>query len=655
MKRLASRQVHLDFHTSEWIPNIGEKFDKKQFQQALQLGKVNSITVFAKCHHGWSYYPTSVGKVHPNLQFDLMKQQIEAAHEIGVRAPIYITVGFSANDAEEHPHWVVRNQDGSVTTIGIDPLAKPEDQRPGVSWKFLCPSGEYAEFIYAQTREVCNLYEVDGLFYDICFWSLCWCDNCRTGMIHEGLDPDSEVSARVYHKLKWQRFMSRCSEIIVEKKPDASIFFNGSASPYEPEWHDWQTHFELEDLPTTWGGYDKMPSRAKYFAQSGKDYLGMTGKFHTSWGEFGGFKSINALRYEVSSLLAYGARCNIGDQLHPSGQMDMETYRLIGEAYQYVEQIEPWCFDTMETTRLGIMLSGQVKSDEGLVKMLLEGHYDFDIVTDSTADLSRFETIILPDCILLNPLQAERLQAYMLQGGSLLLTGQSGLNEEKTHFCVDIGGSYMGKSKYDNDYLQLHDSVWSGLVNSPVLFYEGSELIEVTEGEVLASVLDPYFNRTYAQYCSHLNTPYQLDVKHPGVIRKGNVVYLAHSVCRNYYDHGAQFHRDYFLQALQLIYKNNVMEADMPSSGRARFVKQAEKDRYVLHLLYATPIQRGRTLVIDDLPPLYDVNVKVHVKEPIQRIYLAPEMKEIPFVQVDTQIEMKVPKVECHQIVVLDY
>ena len=29
---LPTRQVHLDFHTSEQIPNIGAKFDKKQFR-----------------------------------------------------------------------------------------------------------------------------------------------------------------------------------------------------------------------------------------------------------------------------------------------------------------------------------------------------------------------------------------------------------------------------------------------------------------------------------------------------------------------------------------------------------------------------------------------------------------------------------------------
>ena len=53
MRKMPSRQVHLDFHTSPLIPGVGSQFDKKQFQAALKEGNLNSITVFAKCHHGY--------------------------------------------------------------------------------------------------------------------------------------------------------------------------------------------------------------------------------------------------------------------------------------------------------------------------------------------------------------------------------------------------------------------------------------------------------------------------------------------------------------------------------------------------------------------------------------------------------------------------
>ena len=67
-----SRQIHLDFHTSGLIENIGENFSKEQFKKALKIGNVNSINIFGKGHHGYSYYNTKIGTRHPHLKLSLI-------------------------------------------------------------------------------------------------------------------------------------------------------------------------------------------------------------------------------------------------------------------------------------------------------------------------------------------------------------------------------------------------------------------------------------------------------------------------------------------------------------------------------------------------------------------------------------------------------
>ena len=47
---LRFRQIHLDFHTSEHLPDIAINFSRKQFQEALKVAHVNAINVFAKGH-----------------------------------------------------------------------------------------------------------------------------------------------------------------------------------------------------------------------------------------------------------------------------------------------------------------------------------------------------------------------------------------------------------------------------------------------------------------------------------------------------------------------------------------------------------------------------------------------------------------------------
>ncbi len=102
MQPLAFRQIHLDFHTSEKIGDIGTNFDKTQFQDMLKLGHVNSITVFSKCHHGWAYHPSTANEIHPELEFDLLKAQIDAAHEIGVRTPVYLSAGLDQKKSHDY-------------------------------------------------------------------------------------------------------------------------------------------------------------------------------------------------------------------------------------------------------------------------------------------------------------------------------------------------------------------------------------------------------------------------------------------------------------------------------------------------------------------------------------------------------------------------
>jgi hypothetical protein len=76
-----SSQRYLDFHTSEAIPDIGARFDKKQFQEMLKLGRVNSITLFSKCHHGWAYHPSEANEMHPGLSFDLLGELSAAGRQ----------------------------------------------------------------------------------------------------------------------------------------------------------------------------------------------------------------------------------------------------------------------------------------------------------------------------------------------------------------------------------------------------------------------------------------------------------------------------------------------------------------------------------------------------------------------------------------------
>ena len=82
-----------------------------------------------------------------------------------------------------------------------------------------------------------------------------------------------------------------------------------------------------------------------------------------------------------------------------------------------------------------------------------------------------------------------------------------------------------------------------------------------------------------------------------------------------------------------------------------------EGNRYINHLLYATPVLKGRVEVIEDIVPLKDVAVSLYLpaSASIKRVYLAPSMEELPYEAGEHgEISYTVPYLENHQMVVLE-
>lgn len=651
------RQVHLDFHTSPDIKNIGGHFNKKQFQAALKEGNLDSITVFAKCHHGLCYYPTSIGTMHPHLDFDLTGAMVDAAHEIGVRAPVYITAGWSDLDAKTHPEWVARQKDGTPYLMNYDPDAAPDEPKPDCSWHILCLNdGTYANHIYALTEEVCQRYPtLDGLFYDICvLGEPCYCPDCLAGMAAEGIDPNNIEAVKGYYQKMRTTFMDKCGKILHKYHPHATIFFNsGGAHQYKPAYHPYQTQFEMEDLPTCWGGYDKLPIRAKFFSRTGKPYLGMTGKFHLAWGEFGGFKCEDALKFEIASMALYGAGCSIGDHMHPDGEMELQTYQNIGTAYRYLEQIAPYCYGGKSTAKVGIYLSGSAEADEGLSNILLENQIDYDIVYAD--DYANFSVVIFPDGTVLSEASLAALKAYLAEGGKLVLMGDALV--QNGAFQLDFGVTYLGHATKDCDYLRPIGKNTAGLPDAPMLCNLPAVQVAVTEGDILAEILPPYFSRTYAKFCGHKNTPHDKSATpFPGIVRNGNVVYLAHPMSRLYHKYGSLYHKRYLIYALRQVFAGGAFTIEgLGSQGRATMIHQPEENRYCLNMVYAAPVRRGCAEIIEDLLPLYDIKVTVTVDKPIHKVSLPQTGESLPFTTENGTLHVTIPKLQCHTTVVLEY
>ncbi len=661
MEPLRMRQVHLDYHTAGQIADVGADWDAQAFVETLQRAHVNSITVFARCHHGYVYYPSTQFTVHPTLKFDLLGAQIEACHRAGIRAPVYVTVGWDELAARTHPEWL------EVTPEGLRGRHGPFEAR----WKDLCFNTPYLDYVWAQTEEVLDRYgrEVDGFFFDIIHQGECCCPACLEDMARAGLDAECAADRQQFALDVLARYRHRFAQGVWARLPEATIFHNaGHIHASLRATQDTFSHFELESLPSTgmWG-YNHFPITVRYARTLGQPLLGMTGKFHTSWGDFSSFKNQPALEFECFQMLANGAACSIGDQLHPRGRLSAPVYDLIGRVYAGVEAKEPWCLGAVPQAEIAVFNVEAIGAEDGRVdtahtgalRMLLEGHQQFDFV-DGADDWSHYRVLILPDKVTLDAALAAKVRTYLQDGGQVIASYRSGLAPDGDGFALDeFGVEYVGPSPLQPDYVWAKPELGAGLPDVEHVIYEpGIETLPLRGTQTLAETYGPYFNRTWAHFCSHRQTPPDLPAgaRFPAITRSaaGNVIYFANPLFSGYRRQAVLWYKKLFLAALRLLLPDPLVLTDAPSTAQVTLLRQPEQGRTVAHLLHYIPERRGLEFdTIEEVLPLHQVSLHFKAPRP-KRVYLAPCRTELPFSYADGYVSVTVPKVEGHAMVVAE-
>ncbi len=645
------RQVHLDFHTSEQIPSVGEDFSKENFQKALQLGHIDSITVFAKCHHGWMYYQSDKYPMHPGLKFDLLKEQLDAASEIGVKTPIYISAGLDERLAKEHTEWLRRDKNDCTTWV-------KDFTTPG--YHVICFNSPYLDILLEQIKEVCLKYHPEKIFLDITTPGPCYCSSCRKKLKEMGKSILDEKAVEQLALDTYQNYRKRVRQTIDSVDPSIGVFHNcGHIQRGKSDLLTHISHLEIESLPTGSWGYDYFPMIASYVKQLPFDYLGMTGKFHTWWGEFGGFKHPNALKYETALLLSFGAKCSIGDQLHPSGKMDLATYKLIGKAYEEVEKEEKWSEYTHFISDVAVFpcetFGNPEKAqavDGGVTRILLENHILFDFV-DIETDLSQYKLVVLPDAINLTPLLKDKLKQYVKQGGKILATGESSINFENQQFEFDFGGTYIGKCQYSPCYIHP-DFNLDSLDTSDFVVYSQAET--VSGNESMAKIRYPYFNRNADHFCSHQHTPCDNIDRSDGILIGPEGAYISYPLFTEYYSIGSIFNKEILRKVVKELLKDEIsLSTNLQSQGIVTLMENKNRHQYILHMVYGAPVKRGQIEVIQDLNPVDDISISLKLPKSITRAFLPQNNKEISYQCVNGRVCLSGLDVNCHRIIVLEY
>ena len=206
-------------------------------------------------------------------------------------------------------------------------------------------------------------------------------------------------------------------------------------------------------------------------------------RFHKSGADFGGIKPEAALEFETSQAVAHGARCSIGDQMHPRGTLDKAAYELIGKVYGRIEEREPWLKGAEPVVQVGVLMaqrpqlgvSGQASVtgvEEGAVRMLTQLKHQFDLI-DREAGFEKYELIVLPDVVDVDETLAKKVRAHLKRGGKVLATGRSGVSEDgKEVQLSELAIKAHGWSPFKTTYIRFGKEISADVPATDHVMYE---------------------------------------------------------------------------------------------------------------------------------------------------------------------------------------
>lgn len=589
MKTTMKRAVHFDFHTMPSIDDMAGTFGPKDLAEVLSDAHVDYVNIFARCNIGFSYYPTKLGTVYPGLDRDLLGEAIEELHKRNIGVTAYVNGGINHHLMLKHREFVKISKDGR--------LYDDVDKSSNHYFRMGCFNTGYRDYLLAEIREVMDK-KPDGIFVDCMIPKPCYCPDCLKKMAELGIDANDDAAA---FKFQVDTLYEVFGQIHALVTPEMRLYINSKSNDWFSEY---ESHIELECLPTYSWGYDFFPAQAPYYRNlaPGKELVYMTGCMVTGWGDFSGYKPDAALECDVYDAMMYGYGPSIGDLMHPRDGINRRLYKQVGKMYRYVESLEPW-FGKARAVAEAAILRNKVTSenvlnpvtagDKGAARMFCEMRINYDVV-DEDMDFDGYRLLLLPDDIRITEKLKAKLEAFE---GAIISTGKSIADGSVWDYITDVApdtnthGFYnWGEETYGQKYVG----------------------VKMKSDYSVSDYIEPYFNQHWDGFHGYFYVPPKVTKGFSAVAKKGNRAHICFRLFTAYMEFGAQFHRELVEDLINEFMPDRLVEsADLPSSSRITL--RCSDDFDVLQIKVSVPEHWANRGVINEhtvLPAGRTVSVK---------------------------------------------
>jgi hypothetical protein len=670
------RYVHLDFHTPGFV-KVGEKFNAKDFGATLEKAKVNSIAVFALCHHGYTYFPSRIGVPHPGLQCDLLGGMTEELKRRGIQSIIYFSQNVNETLSAARPECAALNADGSPVNSQV--LLSGDE----LYWTWLCPNrGDWIDsYLLPLVKETVSNYHADGIFVDMAGYlpGSCFCDSCRAGMKKAGLDINNPAQHSDFLVKTNQDVARKLRGLLDSVRPGLRFLeggFNRLGDAHLAK--GVLSEFYLETLPVQTGWF-LFPLLARYFRNIGLPVMGMTGRFLNNWGDFGTVKTAHQLKVELSTHLAAGLPSGVGDHAHFNGALDKPVYEVIGEAFKFIEKRQPYCVGGEPVSEVVIPLpkrfsataaimakGGKTNFDPmtdltGMSKTLTELHYQWDISNDDT-DYEKYGAVTLSH----NTCAAqtiEKIMSFVRNGGLLVACheGLSALDPETTKKWRSFLGVKSAELLPDPGvYYQVTDeSFKADMPEMPVYTHTRSYKLEFEpDVETAADLMLAPRVRSRESFYGHFHGPADKGAGPAAGVRKigkGVAVIIGPSLFYSYMMTGHPHHFTFVRNILSRFFPESKRMLKTNAPGVVELALSRKNGRIILQAVPFISGRRHRDAFETLNEPVSVAGVSVSVKTPFKKPVVTDPVKNkaLKFTKDGEYIKLRLPALKEHFLAVI--
>ncbi len=637
--------LFFDNHTQMENPDVGKNFNADVFTDQIRRCGVDYLAFHARCNVGMAYYNTKIGIRHPSLHYDLFGELAKSCKEKGIALVAYLNGGISVMEGVRHRDWTTRYRHGNKEYEKIGPAAVT-----------MCYNSPYRDHLIAMIREIASNYPVHGFFIDsLVEFFPCVCPVCIEKMNEQGIDWREDRAVTEFARQSMLRLCRDISTAVREIIPDPMLYFNG---PVFGDVKEIETFFDCECLPTASWGYEFLPIMAHYMrnVKQGTPIFNMTGRFY-AWGDFGGLRPAESLKFDLFYGLAHGMRPNIGGHFHPRGDKDSAVFERIASVYHELQRYDEWYSGAENLTDTAIVYPCDdrdlriLSSIRSSVRMLEELKIQFDIVlADSEKSWDRYRLLILPEGVRVNAALASRIRDFISKGGAFFACGKQAAEA----FGPELGIQYLGESGLDPVYFQMNGEFDRDIDDMFLSLYAGASRAKQNGAKGLSRLVKPYYNKSWNGSYALYYTPPQESTDMPFLTVKDKCVWCAGDLFSGYFNRGAIHLRNIFRNVVDsLLEKPWIKTFGMPMFARA--VLSGQPGRKNVHLLGYVPEKRGDAMVVEEAVPISDAVLHVFTdgKKPL-RVYLAPDRIPLNVTMKDEYAEVKIPVFKGYALIVLE-